>query len=219
MGRVELDLCKVKDCIIKYGKEKIVVNRIINTIKAMEIVDICIQQFKNKSSLPLIKTIFDICVLALQTNIDINEVKEINSDNKFELNLSIDSECVEYYENSGIFSMINKNIINYSDLWNMVIKSIEMENTTSAFNKVVENLPNEKEMNTSIEMISKFIKENPDFVKGLAKDEMINRAKEVAKKEHFEKMEDEKVELIAKQEVEKLIAEKKAEIKAKNKKK
>lgn len=217
MGRVELDLCKVKDCTIKYGKEKIVVNRIINTIKAMEIVDICIQQFKNKSSLPLIKTIFDICVLALQTNIDINEVKEINSDNKFELNLSIDSECVEYYENSGIFSIINKNIINYSDLWNMVIKSIEMENTTSAFNKVVETLPNEAEMNSSIEIISKFAKENPELVKGIIKNQMVDKAKETAKSETREKIENTKAENLAKVEIDKIIAEKKLEIKSKNK--
>jgi hypothetical protein len=168
-------------------------------------------------SLPIIKSIFNIAVVGLQTNVEILEFKKVVESDNVSINIDINSDKIKQYENTEMFGKILGEIGNYRGAWDLVVKTIELENTKNAFDKVVESLPSETAMNDSLSMISGFLKENPDFAKGLIKEQLKNRAVELGEKEFNDKIQDKKLENIAKRNVEKMIEEEKAKLKNKKK--
>ena len=218
MDKIKVILNKEEYKTVKICGQKINVNPTINTFGKMALLDICMKQFvSDNKSLPIIKAVFDISVLGMQTNLDISEFTTTNENGNFGISLELNLDCIKYYDESGIIFLVSKVINNYNETWDMIINAVEIENTKTAFSKVLENLPNEKEMNNSLATISKFLKENPEFAKGLVKEQMLNRAKEVYKEERLDSKNEKKAEILSQKVIEKVIEDKKMEIKAKNK--
>lgn len=213
MNRIKLNLTSKPKKVAKICGERIEISTVISTMSKMEILDVCTQQQNEEkqiyNSLPIVKAIFDIAVLGLQTNIDIPEFKETRNGDTHDINIDINSECVEYYENSGVFATVFNSIENYNETWNMVLNALDMLNVNKSLGLIASSIPSDTKLNSTIEFVSKFAKENPDFVKGIVKEKMIDRAMEVAKEEVAEKKLEHKAETLVKKEFENAVAEKK----------
>lgn len=216
MDKIKIDFKKTENVSIKYNGKKIEIKPIIDVVSQVEIIESCTKQ---EIDLPLVKAVFNIAVLGLQTNIEIKEFSATGQGENHEINIKTKQEDINNYSQYDILDILYKNIVNYKETWDMVVKTIEIKNIKNAFSETVKNLPNEKEMNNSIEMISKFVQENPEFAKGFVKEQMIDRINETSKNELREKITEEKAKKLAEQEFEKLVEKKKAEIKSKNKRK
>lgn len=185
MKKINVVLGARENKILKYGKDKIEIKTYIGTVEQMQVLDICMQQFTTpQNSLPIIKAIFNLAIIGLQTNLQIPELDTSSEKTEYALKVDLTYGAINHYENSDIYDKVLKEIINYDSLWDMVIKSIEMHNTLNAFGAVVDSLPNEKAISDSLSMVNEFIQTNPEFTKEVMREEVIDRAVKAATEEY-----------------------------------
>lgn len=184
--------------VIKRNRQKVKVNPIIGILRQSEIVDLCLKECDEygdtSRAMPAIKAIFNIAVLALQTDLSIVGVKEIEFDGNYNISVSLTYEDIDMYVNSGMIEYVIPYVKNYHSVWELVLKAVEMHNFKQCFSQIGANLPTAEDITKSLNEFKSVIDSNPQFVEKVAKAKLTNGvlvaqkeedgvAKETAKKE------------------------------------
>ena len=172
-------LKKKENEIVKFGAYKISVDPIINFMRQTEITNLCIRQCETYgenaySAVPACKVLFDICVLALQTDLPINGIKETLVDGVYDLDANLDYADIEDYVTSGVIEKVKEKILNYNSVWANVLQSIQMFNVKHCISFIGANLPTAEEMQEQLNNMKNLISENKDFVDKAVKVETAN---------------------------------------------
>lgn len=167
MGRVVLK--KKKNAVVKVDGNKITVDPIINFMRQTEITNLCVKQCETFgenvcSAIPACKALFDICVLALQTDLPIDGVSENLTNDNYEINVTLSYDDIEEYIVSGVIETVKEKILNYDKVWAMVLQSIEMFNVKQCISFIGSNLPTVDEMKEQLTNMKNIISENKAFV-------------------------------------------------------
>lgn len=93
----------------------------------------------------------------------------------------------EQFANSKLMYKIKKNILNYEEIWNVVVKSIELKNMYVSLNLIRDIIPNTEKMEDNIKNIVAIINElndkNPQLFKKIVESNLINNEIDKANKE------------------------------------
>lgn len=93
-------------------------------------------------------------------------------------NFELDNDTIQEISQSKIMYKIIKNIKNYNEIWNLVIKSIELKNVYISLNLLRDVLPNTNalEENTKqvVSMINEINKTNPDLLNKIVQGNLID---------------------------------------------
>lgn len=167
MERVVLK--KKKNAVVKVDGNKITVSPIINFMRQTEITNLCVKQCETFgenvcSAIPACKALFDICVLALQTDLPIDGVSENLTNDNYEINVTLSYDDIEEYIVSGVIETVKEKILNYDKVWAMVLRSIEMFNVKQCISFIGSNLPTVDEMKEQLTNMKNIISENKAFV-------------------------------------------------------
>lgn len=167
MGRVVLK--KKENAVVKVDGNKITVSPIINFMRQTELTNLCVRQCETFgenvcSAIPACKALFDICVLALQTDLPIDGVSENLTNDNYEINVTLSYDDIEEYIVSGIIETVKEKILNYDKVWAMVLQSIEMFNVKQCISFIGSNLPTVDEMKEQLTNMKNIISENKAFV-------------------------------------------------------
>lgn len=167
MERVVLK--RKKNAVVKVDGNKITVDPIINFMRQTEITNLCVKQCETFgenvcSAIPACKALFDICVLALQTDLPIDGVSENLTNDNYEINVTLSYDDIEEYIVSGVIETVKEKILNYDKVWSMVLQSIEMFNVKQCISFIGSNLPTVDEMKEQLTNMKNIISENKAFV-------------------------------------------------------
>lgn len=170
---------KKENEIVKFGSTKISVDPIINFMRQTEITNLCIRQCQTYgenvfASVSDCKVLFDICVLALQTNLPVEGVKENLVDGVYDLDVQLDYADIENYVVSGIIEKVKEKVLNYDSVWANILQSIQMFNVKHCIAFIGSNLPTAQEMQEQLNNMKALISENKDFVDKAVKVETAN---------------------------------------------
>lgn len=162
-------LKKKKNAVVKVDGNKIMVAPIINFMRQTEITNLCVKQCETYgenvcSAIPACKALFDICVLALQTDLPIDGVSENLTNDNYEINVTLPYDDIEEYIVSGVIETVKEKILNYDKVWAMVLQSIEMFNVKQCISFIGSNLPTVEEMKEQLTSMKNIISENKAFV-------------------------------------------------------
>lgn len=162
-------LKKKKNAVVKVDGNKITVAPIINFMRQTEITNLCVKQCETYgenvcSAIPACKALFDICVLALQTDLPIDGVSENLTNDNYEINVTLSYDDIEEYIVSGVIETVKEKILNYDKVWTMVLQSIEMFNVKQCISFIGSNLPTVDEMKEQLTNMKNIISENKAFV-------------------------------------------------------
>lgn len=169
---------KEEEVVIKRNNQKIKIKPIIGALKQAEIIDLCLKECEEYGdiprSMPIIKSVFDIVVLALQTDLGIPCVKEIEDNGSYNISVSLNYEDIERYENSCMIELVAPHIKNYNCVWNIVMAALEMHNFKQCFSQIGANLPTAEDITKSLNDFKSVIDSNPQFVEKVAKAKLSN---------------------------------------------
>lgn len=162
-------LKKKENAVVKVDGNKITVAPIINFMRQTEITNLCVKQCETYgenvcSAIPACKALFDICVLALQTDLPIDGVSENLTNDNYEINVTLSYDDIEEYIVSGVIETVKEKILNYDKVWTMVLQSIEMFNVKQCISFIGSNLPTVDEMKEQLTNMKNIISENKAFV-------------------------------------------------------
>lgn len=162
-------LKKKENAVVKVDGNKITVSPIINFMRQTEITNLCVKQCETFgenvcSAIPACKALFDICVLALQTDLPIDGVSENLTNDNYEINVTLSYDDIEEYIVSGVIETVKEKILNYDKVWAMVLRSIEMFNVKQCISFIGSNLPTVDEMKEQLTNMKNIISENKAFV-------------------------------------------------------
>lgn len=162
-------LKKKENAVVKVDGKKITVAPIINFMRQTEITNLCVKQCETFgenvcSAIPACKALFDICVLALQTDLPIDGVSENLTNDNYEINVTLSYDDIEEYIVSGVIETVKEKILNYDKVWAMVLQSIEMFNVKQCISFIGSNLPTVDEMKEQLTNMKNIISENKAFV-------------------------------------------------------
>lgn len=172
-------LKKKENEIVKLGAYKISVDPIINFMRQTEITNLCIRQCESYgenaySAVPACKVLFDICVLALQTNLPVEGVKETLVDGVYNLDAQLDYADIEDFVVSGVIEKVKEKVLNYDSVWANILQSIQMFNVKHCIAFIGANLPTAQEMQEQLNNMKNLISENKEFVDKAVKVETAN---------------------------------------------
>lgn len=172
-------LKKKENKVVKFGGNKINVDPIINFMRQTELTNLCVKQCENYgenvcSAIPACKALFDICVLALQTDLPVDGISENFTKDNYEINATLSYDDIEEYIVSGVIETVKEKILNYDKVWAMVLQSIEMFNVKQCIAFIGANLPTAQEMQEQLNNMKNLISENKEFVDKAVKVETAN---------------------------------------------
>lgn len=183
MNKIKFDFEEQKNKIVKFGKHKLEIRPYLLTTEKTIISDMCCQQIKNeidkdkKGSFHTARLVFDIIVTALCSNVDIGGIEIKYKKNKFSsVTLDIKEKDLENFEKSGIASVVESNIDNCEQIWNDVVRDMQLN-----ANNFAEMLENFKDIVPSGEKQEKIVEELKAIV-GDFNNKNPQIAKEVAEK-------------------------------------
>lgn len=147
--KIKLNFKNLEYISINLGGGEVVIKPYLSEQDIIVAIQLCQNQFFDNidtesdidkfGTFSFVKSMFDLVVFQNCTNIDINGVK------------------TEYLISSGIAYEIRKYIYNYNEVWDLILKSIELKNVNTALGLIAETIPTGKEMTQSIEEISGII--------------------------------------------------------------
>ena len=164
-----LVLKKKENETVKFGALKISVDPTINFMRQTELNSLCVRQCESYGdnfalALPACKVLFDICVLALQTDLPITGVNETVIEGVYNLDTELNYSDIEEIVCSGIVEKVVAKISNYNEVWALILKSIKMSNVKHCIATIGANLPSAQEMQEQLDNMKKFVAENKQFV-------------------------------------------------------
>lgn len=180
MEKFKFDFSEQKNKVVKFGGQKIEIRPYVFPSECVCISELCGQQLFNKdgsqsnTSLHLVKTLCDMILTEICTNISIDGIN-VKYDKNIASNIKIDlkNQTVEEFVASGIDKIIKENISNYEYIWDCIKYDIKDNFSVDAiFNKITSFIPSIEEQGkllkeTSV-LVDKVSKEHPvetrDFV-------------------------------------------------------
>lgn len=178
MNKIKFDLEEQKNKIVKFGKYKLEIRPYLLTPEKTIISDMCCQQIKSEigkdknGSFHTARLVFDIIVTALCSNVAIDGVEIKYKKNKFSsVSLDLKEKDLESFEKSGIAFVVESNIDNCAQIWNDVVKDIELNanNFAEMFEKFKDIIPSGEKQEKIVEeiktIVDDFNKKNPQIAK------------------------------------------------------
>lgn len=191
--KIKIEMEKIKNKIIKIGKNKVEVIPYISTRHLAAITDVCLQQLDNVNTFEnfgMIKTIFDMFVVHTCTNISIKGINAKESKDEYNVSLDLDLKTISSFEENAYIYYIKEHIVNYEDAYKSVIKAIELKNTFNAFNVFAKNIPDIDQMSeglkSAFESMKEFKEKDPETFDKVVKETINKQAREDGKKEYLE---------------------------------
>ena len=174
-----LILKKKENVFVKVDGQKISVKPIIGYEDQLILTEVCVNKFnadgeKKVWTIPACNLIFNLGVLALQTDIDVSGVKQEMKDKEKVLNFDIDADDIDYYTESGIFEKVSEKIENYRNVWENILYVLQIESTKYCIGEIGKGLPTVEDMTNAIGEMKKVLDENPQFVEKVTKAKLSN---------------------------------------------
>lgn len=202
MEKIKFNFEEQKNKIVKFEGQKIEIRPYVLTSEKAIISDICCQQIKaqnedkKRNSIHTARLVFDMVLVALCSNVEIDGVKtQIKKNKVIGVSIDVKEPILEQFEKSGLALFIENNIDNCEKIWQDTVKDIEIatNNLIALFDDLKKLIPSEEkqkavlsELKTTIE---DFAKKNPN----IAKETLTKPIKEVVAKEMHEKKDKEKI--------------------------
>ena len=174
-----LILKKKENVVVKVDGQKILVKPIINYQDQIILTEVCVNKFnadgeKKVWTIPACNLIFNLGVLALQTDIEVNGVKKETKDKENILTFDIDADDIEYYTESGIFQKVFDKVENYKSTWENIRYVLQIESLKYCIGEIGKGLPTVEEMQNAIGDMKKAIDDNPQFIEKVVKAKLGN---------------------------------------------
>lgn len=205
MEKIKFNFEEQKNKIVKFEGQKIEIRPYVLASEKVIISDICCQQIKTqtedgkRNSIHTARIVFDMVLVALCSNIEIDGVKmQIKKNKVVGVSIDVKEPILEQFEKSGLALFVENNIDNCEKIWEDTVKDIEISTNSlvALFDDLKKIIPSEEkqkailsELKTTIE---DFAKENPN----IAKETLTKPIKNVVLKEMHEKKDKEKVQKI-----------------------
>lgn len=171
---------KAKERTISFHGDKITVKSIIGLMEQSALNSVVLNFYnsnENGAELPLCKGLFDVCVLAFQTGIEIEGIKIVNDENGgYTINTNLGYFELQDFIDSGLCEKVNAEIDNYNGVWNNILQGIIMANLRKVIGTIGSNLPSAEEMKESLNEFKNIINENPQFIDKAIKAELVSDA-------------------------------------------
>lgn len=161
----------------KFNRQKILIKKFISVEEMQAILDTCVEDFFSnyetngyENKLPYTKLLFQLIVLKMCTNLDINfeEVSPSLVDNDF------------------IRAILSK-ITNYDEVWELIETTISHKVMTYSLNLIATSLPNDEALKQNVEDVKNIIQNlntsNPELLKYMVKEATKQEVKDLARKE------------------------------------
>jgi len=161
----------------KFNKQKILIKKIISVEEMQAILDTCVEDFFSnyetngyENKLPYTKLLFQLIVLKMCTNLDINfeEVSPSLVDNDF------------------IRAILSK-ITNYDEAWKLIETTISHKVMAYSLNLIATSLPNDEALKQNVDDVKNIIQDlntsNPELLKYMVKEATKQEVKDLARKE------------------------------------
>jgi len=208
MEKIKLQLLQIapmKNKIIKLGKHKINIKPYISSENIVLITDLCLKKMisddTNLGNSALIHTIFDMCVVVLCTNIQVDGIK-LTEDNGKSIELNLDSSNFEVFDALGLDILIKNNITNYDRCWQTVFEIMQIVSINNTLGLIAQNIPSEKSLENTVKQLGDAVaeinKKDPETLKNIVRIAGENNAFAKGKTEFNEKKNAEKKERLDK---------------------
>ena len=170
-----LILKKKENVVVRFDGQKVSVCPIISYEDQLVLTELCANKFhadgENKVwTIPACKLVFDLGVLALQTDIPVNGFQKVPNGAQF----NIDRDEIDYFVNSGILDKVFEKIENYGSTWNNIVLTLQNESLRYYIGEIGRGLPTVEEMSSAIQEMKSVIDDNPQFVEKVAKAKLGN---------------------------------------------
>lgn len=184
MGKVELAK-REKDKKLIIEKKIIKVKRVIDIETATLINTICRKYlidnvFEDIDKIHIFKVLFDMIVVAKNTNIKVNGIENDNG----ELDVKVNTEIVKNFEELNIINKIKKYIVNYDSVWSNVLNFINNKIYLAVFYSLNAIVPSDEAIKDILEMTKFDLKDVAENEPQVIREQLIKMAKEVTKKEN-----------------------------------
>ena len=181
MEKIKIELSTIKNVIVKYGKQKMEIQPYISNEDIILINDICLSQFISKMEFgmeqfkvfPLMKSVFDACIICKCTNIEVDGIKINNESSNNNITLTLTESTLSKINKSGIVEIIKKHIINYDEVYNIVSQGISLANVYGGLSLLAKNIPNTEDIKKSVEAMVEFTSKNKDLIDSSKKYEIV----------------------------------------------
>lgn len=203
MEKVKIQLLQIepmKNKIIKLGRHKIDIKPYISSEDIVLITDLCLKKMIGDAdkiaNSAVIHTLFDMCVVALCTNIQVDGISFGDGEQK-SIDINLTAGNFETFDALCLGDLLESNIANYYRCWQTVFETMQLATINNALGLIAKNIPTQDSMSKTIEEFGKAVKEinekDPENLKNIIRVASENNAFAQAKSEFTEKQKAEKV--------------------------
>lgn len=175
MKKVKLNFKKVENLKTEIDGQEVEMKPYISTENALAITRLCLDYFEHSGIdfLPALRLVYDMAVTELCTNISFDGVKSKKVKGVTTINLDFNEDQVVKFENSPIRERL-WNISYYKEVYNEILKAIELKNTYMAIKGLAESIPSADSMGETLNQVLRELKkvkeEDPELLEVAIKD-------------------------------------------------
>ena len=175
MKKVKFNFKKLENEKIEIDGQEVEIKPYISTEDAIAITKLCLGQFENGGieTFPAIKLVYDMAVAELCTNISFEGIKSKKSKGVITLTLDLDADKIAKFEGCSLSTNFCK-IERYEQVYNDIIKAIELKNIYMAINGLAKSIPTPDSMNDIMTNLVREVKrlkdKNPELLEVAIKD-------------------------------------------------
>ena len=176
MKKVKFNFKKVENFKIEMEDgQEIEMKPYISTEDSLAITRLCLDYFENTGidSFPAIRLIYDMAVTELCTSISFDGIKSKNVKGVKTITLDLDADKIVKFENSLMSDFLCE-IRGYEEVFDNIIKAIELKNTYMAIKGLAESIPDPDNMTEELSKVMKEFKtakeKDPELVDIVIKD-------------------------------------------------
>jgi len=187
MKKVKFNFKKVENFKIEMEDgQEIEMKPYISTEDSLAITRLCLDYFENTGidSFPAIHLIYDMAVTELCTNISFEGIKSKTVKGVKTITLDLDAEKISKFESCGIninFCEIKR----YEQVYNDIIKAIELKNIYMAINGLAKSIPTPDSMNdimtNLVKEVKKLKEKDPELLEVAIKDQQKKEYEKIIK--------------------------------------
>ena len=176
MKKVKFNFKKVENFKIEMEDgQEIEMKPYISTDDALAITKLCLDYFENTGvdSFPAIHLIYDMAVTELCTSISFDGIKSKNVKGVKTITLDLDADKIVKFENTLMSDFLCE-IRGYEEVFDNIIKAIELKNTYMAIKGLAESIPSADSMGKALNQVMREFKkikeEDPELLEVAIKD-------------------------------------------------
>lgn len=148
MNEMKFNFLPQKNRVVKFQGTKIEVRPYLTLREKSLINQICFNKFKgdenSENNIHLIRDVFNLCVLALTTNIQVPGITFSQDGDNLSLDIDVKEEIITDVEASGIFDVIIANVPEYERVWADILTGVENANSFVSFASMLPNAETQK---------------------------------------------------------------------------